>query len=197
MIRGILAGKLLLFAVMLMSSCRQPQPIVINTPVPTAIPPPTATAAPIQVYVTGAVAAPDVYTLPPDSRVKQAVEAAGGFTTEADQVAINLAQPLFDGMQVHVFAIGDHTGNPTTVLSTPKTPANGEAAAPPGGRVNINTANLAELDTLPGIGPVTAQKIINFREANGPFGDIERIKAIEGIGDGKFNQLRDLITVGN
>lgn len=183
-----------LIVTLLLGGCRQPETIVINTPVPTSTPLPTATLAPIQVYVTGAVAKPDVYILPPDSRVKQAVEAAGGFTPEADTVAINLAQPLIDGLQINIPFVGDEINGPGTII----TPGLPEDSGNVSGDhlININTATLGELDTLPNIGPITAQKIIDYRESNGPFAAIEAIKEIDGIGDGMFAKLRDLITVG-
>jgi competence protein ComEA len=179
----------------------QVPPVMIRTPVPTATAVifDTATAAPLQVYVNGAVVKPDVYVLPPGSRIKQAILAAGGFTAEADTIPINLAQPLSDGMYIYVPALGE----------TPAAPVVNEAAAAPAsrseavnigigtGRININTATPEELETLPGIGPAIAQKIVDFRQANGPFTQIESILEVPGIGDGKFEQIHDLISTGN
>ena len=165
---------------------------------PTPTPQPTSTPQPIRVYVSGAVIHPDVYTLPPEARIKEAVEMAGGFTEQADQVAVNLAQPLLDGMQIFVPEVGESAGEPTAVITNPVGSPEGAAAGPAGnGLVNINSASLEELDTLPGIGPITAQKIQEYRAANGPFPDIEAIMEIDGIGEGMFNKLRERITVSN
>lgn len=176
----------------------RPAPIEIVPPPPTATPQPTATAAPLQVYVNGAVAEPAVYALPPQSRVVDAIEAAGGFTAEANTVVVNLAQPLSDGAQVYVPAEEETAAAPVSVVVEPA-PVNSSgagAAAGGGGLVNINTASAEELQELPGVGPSTAEKIVQHREANGPFATAEAIMDVSGIGEGKFAQIRDLITVG-
>lgn len=170
-----------------------PAPIIIHTPPPPATSAPTPTARPIQVFVNGAVAVPDVYVLPPESRVKQAVEAAGGFTEEANRVVINLAQPLVDGMHIYVPEMMESTAVPREVIREPQI----QSRSGTGGlRIDINTAGLDELDMLPGIGPATAQKIIAYRMANGPFPHIEAIMEVSGIGEAKFEQIRELITTG-
>ncbi len=185
--------------VFLLSACSQPEPIKIVPPVPTAVPPPTQTPQPIQVYVSGMVLMPDVYVLEPGSRIKQLVEAAGGFTEEANTAVVNLAQPLVDGAHVHIPAIDEAPAESLPVLSEPA-PARSSVEIPigsGGGLVNINLAVRDELETLPGIGPVTAQKILDYREANGSFAQIEGVMEVPGIGEGKFEQIRALITVGN
>jgi competence protein ComEA len=177
----------------------RPVPIDIIPPEPT----PAPTAAPIRVYMSGQVAQPGVYTLPPDSIVEQGVHAAGGFTDQADTPAINLAQPLQDGMQVYVPSVNENLSGQTS--ETPLRSAGSGMIGVGGaggdgptvqGLVNINTANLAQLETLPGIGPTTAQNIIDHRTANGPFASIEAIMDVAGIGEGKFAQIQDLITIG-
>jgi competence protein ComEA len=177
-----------------------PAPIIIDTPVPTATieptitPGPTETAQAIQAYVNGAVNEPDVYILSPGSRVKQIVEAAGGFTDEANTAVINLAMPLVDGMQIYVPELKESTAEPQQIITQPTMPS--RAGIGVGDLlININTAEQEELETLPGIGPVTAQKIIDYRTANGGFSTIEAILDVSGIGEVTFENIRDLITV--
>ncbi|MDX1412893.1 MAG: ComEA family DNA-binding protein [Candidatus Promineifilaceae bacterium] len=165
-------------------------------PTPTAMP--TETPQPIQVYVTGQVIEPDVYVLAPGSRIKQLVEAAGGFTDDANTAAINLAQPLVDGAHVHVPALSDEPASSPPVVSDP-VPLRSDGANQieiSGNLININVASKEELETLPGIGPVTAQKIIDYRQINGAFTRIESIMEVPGIGEGKFEQIKALITAG-
>ncbi len=161
-------------------------------------PPPTP--APLVVYVTGAIAQPGLYQLQMGSRMADAVEAAGGFTVNANEQAVNLAAPLADGQRIQIPTLLPTPGqsNPLTPL-TPQ--GNSQARSTPinpvpPGLVNINTATLEELDTLPGIGPITAQKIIDYRESNGPFKKIEDIQNVRDIGPVTFEKIKDLITVG-
>ena len=181
----------------------QPAPIVIVPPEPTPLPEPTATPGPIRVFVSGQVAAPAVYELPPASIVQQALEAAGGFTSAANTAVVNLAQTLVDGAHVYVPAEGEEAAAPLTVVSQPSTAvesAPGESAAAAagasGGLININTATLEQLDTLPGVGPAIAQRIIDHRDANGPFTAIEAVMDVSGIGESRFEQMKEIITVG-
>lgn len=144
-------------------------------------------AASVFVHVSGAVAAPGLYVLDEGARVVDAVAAAGGFADGADEQAVNLARPISDGEQLHVPAAGE-------------VPASGtDAAAAPGSagdrRVNLNTADIAQLDTLPRIGPAMAQRIIEWRDANGRFTSVEDLLAVPGIGDKMLETLRDLVTV--
>ena len=173
-----------------------PAPIKINTPVPTATLLATATAQPIQVFVNGAVKVPDVYVLPPDSRMKQAVEAAGGFTDEANSAVINLALPLVDGAHIYVPDVVESREVPEQVISKPTDQSRSGTIGVGGMLININTADINELDELPGVGPAIAQKIIDYRTANGSFANIEAILEVSGIGEVKFEGIRDLITTG-
>ncbi len=176
----------------------QPAPIVIQPPPPTSTPSPTGTPSPIRIHVNGQVVAPAVYTLPPDSIVQTAVQAAGGFTAQANTAVVNLAQPLADGMQVYVPALGEVVAAPPVVAGpSASTTGTGSIAGPTGSLININTATLDQLDTLPGIGPSTAANIIQHRDTNGPFATIEGIMDVSGIGEGRFAQIKDLITVDN
>ncbi len=154
---------------------------------PTSVPPPSL----IAVYVSGAVVRPDVYSLPEGSRVKDAIEAAGGFAAGAEREGLNLAAPLADGAQVRVPRAGE-AALPSSPVLLPTTPAR---ASVPGGRVNLNAASPAELDALPGIGPVLAQRIVDDRVANGPYRTLEDIKRVRGIGDALYEQIKELITV--
>lgn len=143
----------------------------------------------IAVHVSGAVAAPGVYELEEGARVADAVELAGGFLEGAAENALNLARVLNDGEQVVVPTAEEHAAQQTAAEAL-------GGAAGVGGKVNINTASAEQLDTLPGVGESTAQKIIADREANGPFSSPEDLKRVSGIGDKKYAELADLITVG-
>lgn len=176
----------------------QPAAIVIQPPPPTVTPAPTGTPAPVRIYVNGQVVAPAVYTLPPDSIVQAAVAAAGGFTGQANTAVVNLAQPLSDGMQIYVPAVGEAVSAPVTVAEPAASSAGvGGMGTTSSNLININTATLDQLDTLPGIGPSTAANIIQHRENNGPFASTEAIMDVTGIGPAKFGQIKDLITVDN
>lgn len=148
-------------------------------------PQPTATPGPIRVHVDGAVAVPGVYSLSPDAIVQDALNAAGGPTADADLSQTNLALSLSDEERLYIPRIGE--------LPTAAPPSTGGSTV--GGLVNINTATAAELETLPGIGPVLAQRIVDYREANGPFPSVEAIQNVAGIGPAIFDQIKDLITV--
>lgn len=195
---GMVVGALVVIGVVTLRNWEAPAPIRIVPPEATATALPTATPAPMQVFVSGEVLVPDVYTLGPGSRIKQLVEAAGGFTDNANMAVVNLAQPLADGVHVHVPARGELPATPQNVLSDPAAlRGSAEIDIGVGGAlININTAGLDELDVLPGIGPATAQKILDYRLANGPFADIDAIKEVSGIGEAKFEQIRGLITIG-
>ena len=135
----------------------------------------------LKVHVTGAVATPGVYTFKNGDRVEDAVAAAGGATADGNPNALNLAARLVDGQQVAV----PRTGEPTSPAAAGSAPR----------RVSINTATLAELDTLPGVGPATGQKIIDYRARNGPFLRIEDLLDLKLVPAATFNQIKDLITL--
>ena len=152
-------------------------------------------SAEIVVHVAGAVMHPGVYRLPLGSRVTDAMAAAGGALGSAATDAVNLARLLVDGEQVYLptqeeVASGS-VGGPESGAS-----GGGGSSASSGGLVNINSASASELDTLPGVGPSTAQKIVDDREANGPFGKPEDLMRVPGIGESKYNALKDLVTTG-
>lgn len=193
---GLVIGVVLTIGGMALLQRTQPAPIVIVPPEPTPTLAPTVTPGPIQVYVNGAVAETAVYTLPPHSTIQDAIGAAGGFTNQANQDVVNLAQPLFDGAQVYVPTLVELAATPTAVLSAPPA-AQAVSAAGGGGLIDINQANTAELDTLPGIGLSTAESIIDYRTNVGRFTTIEEIMNVPGIGEAKFNQIKELITTGS
>lgn len=151
---------------------------------------PVPTEKPIVVHITGAVPRPGVYALPDGARVQDVISAAGGFLAEADKEFINLARVLEDGELLEIpYAEGFSPVIPTAVqiIITPGADTD---------LVNINTAASFELESLPGIGPTTAQKIIEYRDANGPFISTEDIINVSGIGPGTYERIKDLITVG-
>lgn len=157
----------------------------------------TATAASVTVHVVGAVHRPGVYALGEGSRVRDALAAAGGCVGDAMLEAVNLARILADGEQVRI-PTADEVAAGAVVAATGGPPAAGASAQPgaAGGKVNINTASVTELDTLPGVGPSTAQKIVDDRTANGPFKRVEDLMRVSGIGEKKFESLKDYVSVG-
>ena len=158
-----------------------------------------AAPAPLRVHVGGAVAAPGVYDLAEGARVLDAVEAAGGFAEGAARDALNLARAVSDGEQVVVPSEADIAAQEVASAGAGGAAAGAGASAAAGGaggKVNINTASAAQLDTPPGVGASTAEKIVADREANGPFKTVEDLKRVSGIGDKKFAALADAICVG-
>ncbi|HSO12462.1 MAG TPA: ComEA family DNA-binding protein [Anaerolineales bacterium] len=151
---------------------------------------PVPTDKPIVVHITGAVPRPGVYALPEGARVQDVISAAGGFLAEADKEFINLARILEDGEMLDI----PYTEGFSPVIPTPV--QNVITSGSDTDLVNINTASSFELEALPGIGPTTAQKIIAYRDANGPFVSIEDIINVSGIGPGTYERIKDLITVG-
>lgn len=133
--------------------------------------------APLFVHVSGAVQNAGVYELPLGSRAQNAIDAAGGLLEDADTDRINLARVLVDDQQVHVPLQGEDSGD---VLSFP---------------LNINLASVEQLSQLPGIGPITAQGIINYRDSNGPYRRIEDIQNVSGIGPNTFQSTEELISI--
>ncbi|MEY2415833.1 MAG: competence protein ComEA [Ilumatobacteraceae bacterium] len=149
----------------------------------------TTTAAPsVVVYVTGAVAAPGVYTLAPLSRVTDAMSAAGGSLATADLNVVNLAATVHDGERIYVPVVGEIV--PAVVAGD-----GAVEATVPAGPVNINTATADQLDVLPGVGPTTSAAIVAYREQHGPFHSVDQLGDVHGIGPAKLEALRGLVTV--
>ena len=193
--RGLLVGILVLAiaggGAMLWLNRPRPAPIEVTTPVPspTLEPRSSATPAPLRVYVSGAVSHPDVYLLPPQSIVKDALSAAGGATEEADLDRVNLASELCDQQQIHVPRRGEAA--PAVVSPGGTAPDRPPAVGP----IDINAATVEQLDALPGVGPAIAGRIVSYREAYGAFATIEEIMNVKGIGPATFEEIKGLIVV--
>jgi len=170
----VLTGSFILLAgigaATLLTSPPRGDPIVLAEP------------ANVRVHVAGEVLQPGVYELPFGSIIQDAIDAAGGLTTDASQDRVNLAAALEDGQQVYVPGIAE---------AAPAIPDSGNATAP----VSINTASAPELERLPGIGPVIAQRIVEYREQHGPYQRIEDLLEVEGIGPSKLESLQDYVQV--
>ncbi len=139
----------------------------------------TAAARLVYVYLTGAVRSPGLYALPEDSRLYELLEQAGGFSEDADRDAVNLAVPVTDGQHVRVPRIGETVENAETNDET----------------VNVNTADRARLMTLPGIGEVKADAIIEYRRTHGAFHAVEELLQVSGIGEAVLARIRDRIRI--
>ncbi len=148
----------------------------------------------IRVYVCGAVRNPDVYTLDPDVRMIDAVNAAGGFSREAAGEYVNLAARIEDGQKIYIPTYEEIEQAPVAENETSGLSA-GENPTGTDGKVNINSADKATLMTLPGVGESKADKIIDFRQINGGFKTIEDIMLVAGIKEGMYNKIKDLICV--
>lgn len=160
------------------------------------------------VHICGAVSAPGVYELPAGSRIIDAVEAGGGFLPEADEACCNLAEEIVDGCQIYIMTktescadgqtekkAGIQTSPDSDMQTTDRNVRSNSATALENGLVNLNTADIAALTTLPGIGESRAKAIISYREQHGAFAQIEDIMKISGIKQAAFSKIKDKITV--
>ncbi len=160
------------------------------------------------VHICGAVSAPGVYELPAGSRIIDAVEAGGGFLPEADEACCNLAEEIVDGCQIYIMTktescadgqtekkAGIQTSPDSDMQTTDRNVRSNSAPALENGLVNLNTADIAALMTLPGIGESRAKAIISYREQHGAFAQIEDIMKISGIKQAAFSKIKDKITV--
>jgi competence protein ComEA len=197
-VRGYVALSLLWLAVLgvVLFTLRRPAPQPVEIlPAPSALPSPSPlpsrTPAPLRVDVAGAVLKPAVYRLAPGSIVADAIAAAGGPAADADLDRVNKAQPAVDGMQVYVPRAGERATPQVRQPTNPNAHAGTPGSQLSAGNVNINTASLEELDALPGVGPSLAQKIIDGR----PYGQIEDILRVPGIGQATFDKLKPHILV--
>lgn len=150
----------------------------------------STTAGGLLVHVAGAVKVPGVYTLPPGSRVFQAVEAAGGALPAAELSGLNLAADVSDGSQILVPAKGQAAG-----MGGAAAPGGAGPPARKAALINLNTASATDFDTLPGVGPVLAQRIVAWRTDHGPFASVDALDAVSGIGAKLLAGIRDLVTV--
>lgn len=163
-------------------------PVAVAVPTVMSSPGPTPTPTPsIQVHVIGAVKRPGVVSVPEGSRVADAIDAAGGLDAAADPGELNLAAVIADGSQI---AIGTQRKPRGEIHSTAS-----EGVDSAAGSINLNTATVAQLDTLPGVGPVTAQKIIDWREANKRFARVEELQEIDGIGPKSYAEIAPHVRV--
>lgn len=168
----------------------RPEPVLAQSA--TAAPAVAGPTAPAElvVAVSGEVHEPGLVELPPGARVADAIEAAGGLLPDADVDHLNLARKVVDG---ELIAVG--IPPPAGAAGDPAAPGPGPVGPGPGGKVNLNTATIAELETLPGIGPAMAQRVVDYRTENGPFTSVEQLREVSGIGEVRFAELEDLVTV--
>jgi len=174
----ILLGILIAGLIGLTTAPPRGEPVIL-------LPPPTP--LPIVVHVSGMVANPGLVTLPSGSRAQEALEAAGGPLPEADLSRVNLAAPLVDGTQLNI---------PARAASSQSSNETASSLVPPTAPLNINTATADELATLPGIGPTTAQRIVEYRTQFGPFTTLADLTQVFGLGPATIEQIKDLITIG-
>jgi competence protein ComEA len=191
---GLMAGFVLAAILLIVTRLPGGQPVTLE---------PAPTQAPLVIQIIGEVVKPGVYALPDGSRVQDAVDAAGGLLADADSNSINLAARLEDGKQINI----PSQNGPVSGASTPSAPTATSApftvvstltptAVSSASLININTATLEQLDTLPDIGPEKAQSIITYRQQHGLFQHIEDIMKVSGIGPATFDKIQSLITVG-
>lgn len=192
---GVMAGFALAGLLLFVARAPAGEPVVLQ---------PAPTKAPIAVHVVGAVPRPGLYEFAEGARVQDAINAAGGLLAAADVNTINLASLLMDGQQLNIpYKVGEEpSGGGSETLSLPGPDDEEELPSNNSGSeesivelININTASLDELDSLPGIGATLAQRIIDYRNENGPFTSIEEIMDVSGVGPSTFENIKDLITV--
>lgn len=186
---GVMAGFALAGLLFFISRLPSGEPIALQ---------PAPTKEPIAVHVIGAVPRPGLYEFAEGARVQDAIAAAGGLLASANVDVINLAAPLEDGQQLDIpYKSGEEPQVSDEEENELVLPGATEEPDVQGSEdlININTASLEELDSLPGIGPSIAQRIIDYREENGPFQVIDDIMNVSGVGPSTFDQIKDLITV--
>jgi competence protein ComEA len=163
---------------------------------PTAPTEPTPSAE-VVVHVSGAVKKSGVYRLAPESRVADAIEQAGGATEHADLDALNLAEPLQDGQKIHVPRKGEVSAPAVASVAPSRSPRSAPqaAAATPQFPINLNTATAEQLEAIPGIGPVLAQRIIEYRQTRGRFQSVDELLEVRGIGPKRLESMRPYVVV--
>lgn len=172
-----------------------PGPVVDHDPQPGAEPELPKEPEAIVVHVCGAVKNPGVYSVPEDARIADAVRLAGGLLDTAAEESVNMAMRLSDSMQVYIPELPSSSEPVPLSSETTNAKAGTFVGTGTAGKVNINTATLSELRTLPGIGPALAQRIVEFRTAQGPFERPEDIMKVSGIGEKKYQDLKNSIMV--
>ena len=209
---GLAGLALVVAAVVLLTRSDDTAPVQIVAPEPTTPAASAPTEAPtepvqIRVQISGAVRLPGVYEMRDGDRVIDAVAAAGGAAVDADLSRINLALRVQDEAHYHVPFVGE-TPPPTVIMPTNDTPSNGsipgsipgdaastDGSSSPASLIDLNTATGQDLESLPGIGPVMAGRIISHREANGPFLSVDELENVSGIGPKTMESIRPLVTV--
>jgi competence protein ComEA len=161
----------------------RPETIPVPTPLPDTASGSPASAPVVVVAVAGKVRRPGLVRLPVGSRVADAITAAGGLLPGADMGLINLARKLVDG---ELIAVG---------VTSPGAPAGAPTGAGQGSLLDLNTATVAQLDGLPGVGQVLAQRLVDYRTAHGGFRSVDQLREVDGIGESRFQKLRQLVTV--
>ena len=181
---GVMAGAVILFVLWLyfQESSRQKAVLKASDLEPVTTESSTANSADIYVHITGAVNNPGVIKLASGSRLIDAIEQLGGLTENADTDSVNLAAILEDEDKIHIYTKDEISES-------------GGVSAAGVGKININTASLEDLKTLPGIGDAIGKSIINYREKNGSFKSLEDLKEVDRIGDKVFEKLKDSITI--
>jgi competence protein ComEA len=188
---GVMAGFALAGMLMFISRAPSGDPIVLQ---------PAPTKEPIAVHIIGAVPRPGLYEFAEGARIQDAINAAGGLLASASVDAINLAALLEDGQQLSIpYKSGEEPsitsgGDDNNSLVLPGATEQPQTSGGDTERININTASLDEFDSLPGIGPTIAQRIIDYRDENGPFQTIEDLMNVSGIGPSTFDNIKDLVT---
>ncbi|HVV09324.1 ComEA family DNA-binding protein [Amycolatopsis sp.] len=180
-------------SILLLGGSPQPErapvlPAAQNTPSVLAATPSKAADSSLVVSVVGKVRNPGLVTVPGGARVADALRAAGGAVDGTDVTALNLARKLADGEQLYV-------GIPAPPAAVAAQSANPADPAAPGGKIDLNTASAEQLDSLPGIGEVTAKRIVDWRTQHGSFASVDQLQEVDGIGATRFSRLRDQVTV--
>jgi competence protein ComEA len=170
---------------LLVAGRKPPTAIAPPAPAPPVAASPASTDSQLLVHVAGAVARPGLYALPAGARVADAVEAAGGPARRADLGLLNLAEPLVDGLKIDVLERG----------AAPAPAAAPSAQGAPSATVSLNSADQAALETIPGVGPVTATAILAYRQEAGPFTAVEQLLEVSGIGPATLESVRPYVTL--
>ncbi len=185
-VAGLAALALVVAAVVLVTRDDETAPIRIVAPAPTGVTEPTTE---IKVQVSGEVMFPGVYRVKVDDRVIDAVAAAGGITPNADISGINLSRRVQDEAHYHVPSVGEGPNGPSSPTSSP-----GQQS---GGLIDLNAATARELEILPAIGPSLAAPIVSYRDENGPFGTVDEVEDVPGIGPKTLEAIRRLVSVSS
>ena len=187
--RRLLAGAAVLVVLLALAgrTLLRPGHSAVPPPVRVAAPARTVAVAKLYVNVVGAVRRPGLYRVPDGARVADAVSRAGGATRKAQLELVNLAARVADGEQIVVPRRG------SAAVASTGAGAGAGAGSVPAGPVHLNSATLEQLDALPGVGPVTAQKIIDYRQQHGGFGSVDELDAVPGIGPARLANLRGLV----